>query len=157
MSNESETPRSSRRQFCMRAISVAALAPIIEACSGGGNPNGPSGNVPQLPVINGTLSNNTVSITVDANSPLNAVPSAALVNYGNGALLVARTSQSNFNAMSAICTHQTCTITGYANGEFVCPCHGSTYSTTGQVLGGPAPRSLQPFNTSFANNVLTIG
>ena len=156
MPKDSETPRSTRRQFCLRAISAAALAPLIDACSGG-NPSGPSGNVPQLPVISATLANSKVAITVDASSPLNAVPSAALVNYGSGALLVARTSQSTFNAMSAICTHQTCTITGFANNEFVCPCHGSTYDTSGHRLGGPAPANLPTVNATFANNVLTLG
>jgi isorenieratene synthase len=59
-------------------------------------------------------------------------------------------------ALSAICTHQTCTITGFGNGQFVCPCHGSTFNTSGQVLGGPAPRDLFQFPTQFVNGVLTI-
>lgn len=156
---KSET--STRRQFCLRAISVAALAPILDACAGGGgNPAAPGGggSIPQLSVINASVAgNNTIAITIDASSPLNAVPSAALVNYGSGALLVARTGQSTFNAMGATCTHQACTITGYANNEFVCPCHGSTFSTSGQVLGGPAPQSLPTVAANFSGNTLTLG
>lgn len=155
MSKHSDTSQSTRRQFCLRAISVAALAPLADACGGG--PNGPSDAVPLLPVVNATVANNTVSITVDANSPLASVGSAALVNYGSGAVLVARTAQTTFNAMSAVCTHQTCTITGYSSGRFICPCHGSTFDTSGHVLSGPAPRSLATLNTQFANNILTIG
>ncbi len=140
----------------MRALAVTALGPLVEAACGG-NPNGPSGSVPQLPVVAGTLANGKVTVTIDANSPLAATGSAALVNYGSGAVLVARTGQSTFNAMGSVCTHQNCTITGYASGQFVCPCHGSTFDTSGHRLGGPAPSNLPTVATSFANNVLTIG
>lgn len=156
MSNTPDTPGSTRRQFCLRALSIAALVPLAEACGGAGNPNGPSGAVPQLPVINATVANNAVAITIDASSPLASVGGAALVNYGTGALLVARVAQGSFNAMSATCTHQTCTITGYSSGRFVCPCHGSTFDTSGHVLGGPAPRPLPTLTAQFNNNVLTI-
>ncbi len=159
MSNKQETAGSTRRQFCLQALSVAALVPLVEACAGGGNPNGPSGNVPQLPVVNGTLANSKVTVTVDSSSPLNSVGGAALVNYGSGALLVAHVAAGTFNAMSSTCTHQTCTITGYSGGTFVCPCHGSTFNTSGQRTGGPAPSNLPTVNASFnsSTNVLTIG
>ncbi len=44
---------------------------------------------------------------------------------------------------SPLCPHLGC---GYrwdeAAKEFKCPCHGSVFSITGQVLAGPAPRPL---------------
>lgn len=44
-------------------------------------------------------------------------------------------------ALSPICTHQGCTVD--LQGELlVCPCHGSTYDRSGQVLRGPAERPL---------------
>lgn len=55
-----------------------------------------------------------------------------------------RPSSSTVAAFSAVCTHAGCTV-GYdaGAGEFVCPCHGGTYSaTTGAVLGGPPPAPL---------------
>ena len=39
---------------------------------------------------------------------------------------------------------------------YVCPCHGSQYSTSGAVLNGPATQPLRQFATQFTNNVLTI-
>jgi Rieske Fe-S protein len=69
---------------------------------------------------------------------------------------VARTSDSGFTALTAICTHQACTITGFASQEYVCPCHGSRFGLNGGVLSGPAPRALRSFATRFANGVLTI-
>lgn len=45
-------------------------------------------------------------------------------------------------ALSALCTHLGCTVR-WENGAFACPCHGSTYDSSGQVTRGPAPMPLQ--------------
>lgn len=61
---------------------------------------------------------------------------------GNPAWLVHETS-GDFRAFSAVCTHAGCVV-DISGGEFVCPCHGGSYSvTSGQVLGGPPPQPLQ--------------
>jgi len=59
-------------------------------------------------------------------------------------------------AVDAICSHESCTVTGADGNIYVCPCHGSRYSRTGQVLEGPAKASLRQFNTTFADGVVTI-
>jgi Rieske Fe-S protein len=100
--------------------------------------------------------------TVLAQSLLNESPglpgveTRRVVESPNTAILVTRTSDTTFTALSAICTHQACTITVYASGTFVCPCHGSQFSTSGQVLSGPAFAVLPRYNTQFTNGVLTI-
>jgi len=146
-----------RRQFCGQAVSLAlvsgALGTILDGCSS--SPTSPS-NASQLPVANGTSANGGVTVAVDSSSPLSSVGSMALVQSPAGDFLVAHTAQSSFVALSAICTHQTCVITGFASQTYVCPCHGSTFDISGRVLGGPAPASLRQFQTAFAGNVLTI-
>jgi len=107
-------------------------------------------------VINGAVANGSVAITIDSASPLAAVGSAALVQTSSGFLLVAHTGQDAFIALNGMCTHQACTITGFGNGTYVCPCHGSQFSTSGQVTSGPASTNLRQHQTQFANNVLTI-
>jgi cytochrome b6-f complex iron-sulfur subunit len=147
-----------RREFCVhacQAASLAALGGILPGC-GSSNPTGASGNVPQLTTVNGSVANGAVTVTVDAASPLNNVGGAALVQSSVGNFLVSRTGQSTFVALTAICTHEQCTVTGFQNSQYVCPCHGSQYSTTGAVVMGPATRALQQFSTQFASPTLTI-
>ncbi len=75
---------------------------------------------------------------------------------GAGSFLVSRTAQDTFVVLTAICTHEQCEVTGFQNQRYVCPCHGSEYTTSGSVTKGPAPLGLRQFQNRFANNVLTI-
>jgi Rieske Fe-S protein len=149
----------SRRVFCAQACqatSCLALAALAEACGGSGGGSGPS-NIAQLTTVNGATSGTMVQVQIDSSSPLAPVGGAALVRSSTGLFLVARTGDQTFTALTSTCTHETCTITGFDGTNYVCPCHGSRFTTSGRVVNGPAPASLRTFNTSFANNVLTIG
>lgn len=153
---DSKVCGSTRREFCAQAAGLAALGgafTILQGC--GGSPTSPS-NAPALPVVAGARVTGGVTVPVDGSSPLAAVGSAALVQVSGGNYLVARTGASAFVALAAICTHQTCTITGFASQTYVCPCHGSTFDVNGRVLAGPAPTALHQYATQFANGVLTI-
>lgn len=154
------TNMQTRREFCLRSCQAAslaifgsALATLLESC-GSDNPVDSSGG--NIARIQASIVNGTITLTVDANSPLAAVGSAALVQASNSSLLVARTAQDAFTAVTAICTHQACTITGYNNQIYTCPCHGSQFNTNGRVARGPATSALRTFQTQFANNQLII-
>ena len=140
-------------QAC-QAASLAALGALLPGCSG--SPSSPSSSAPALPTVNGSVSSGAVTVNVDASSPLATVGGAALVQSASGTFLVSQTAQGTFVALTAICTHEQCTVTGFQSSRYVCPCHGSQYSTSGTVVQGPATRALQQFATRFANNVLTI-
>jgi cytochrome b6-f complex iron-sulfur subunit len=151
-----ESPTSTRREFCMRscqALSLLSLGAVLESC--GGSPTSP-GSAPQLPSVTGTLVGRTLTINVDANSPLATVGGAAMVSVSTGLYLVARTSQTAVTTVTAACTHDRCDVTGFANNVYVCPCHGSQFNTSGAVVQGPAPSALRQYPTTFANNVATI-
>lgn len=156
-----DTPKTSRREFCAHAISLATVASLVEGCGSKGNPAGPGGGgggggtAPSLATVNGTVAGSTVTVNVGGTA-LASVGNAALVQAGSNSILVARTAQESFNALTAICTHEQCVVTGFQSGAFVCPCHGSQFSTSGAVQQGPATRPLQQFNTQFTNNVLRI-
>lgn len=150
-----------RREFCVRACQAvsalafgAAMGNVLQSCASDDPLSSGSQNLPQ---IQATAVNGTITLTIDGNSPLAAVGSAAQVQYSGGtALLVARTSQDAFTALTAICTHQQCTIGGYGGQIYTCPCHGSQFNTNGQVTRGPATSALRKFQTQFANGQLAI-
>lgn len=157
--NQTEDPRfsaSTRREFCVRtchAVSLLTLGTAFQAC--GGSSTSPS-SAPALPSVSGTLVNRNLSITIDASSPLAAVGGAATVQASTGTYLIARTAQSAFTALTAVCTHEGCAVSGFANSVYVCPCHGSEFNMSGGVVQGPAASPLRQFPTTFAGNVVTI-
>jgi cytochrome b6-f complex iron-sulfur subunit len=149
------TPKTTRRTFCTHAVSFIAIGSLIEGC---GSPTSSSSgsSLPTMPVLNGNSGSGVVTVSVDGSSPLATVGNAALVQASSGNFLVSRTSQDSFTVVTATCTHEGCTITKYQSGTYGCPCHGSTFSTTGTVQSGPASRSLRQFSSTFANSVLMI-
>jgi cytochrome b6-f complex iron-sulfur subunit len=80
-----------------------------------------------------------------------------------GALLVTRpAANANPVALSAVCTHQQCTVQpapAGAPGAFTlyCPCHGSAFDLTGNVTHDPATIPLPTFPVEVdASGIVTI-
>jgi nitrite reductase/ring-hydroxylating ferredoxin subunit len=150
-----------RRDFCLaacQALSLGAIAATLQACGGGGNPNEPSGgnNVPALPSLNATVTNGAATLSVDGTA-LASAGGAALVTSGLGTMLVVRNDATTISAFTATCTHQQCTVNGFTEGVFQCPCHGSRYNaSSGSVVRGPATQPLRKFTATLANGVVSI-
>jgi menaquinol-cytochrome c reductase iron-sulfur subunit len=68
------------------------------------------------------------------------------------AIWAIKQSDGQVTAYSPMCTHLGCGYT-WDRGEkhFKCPCHGSVFDTAGQVLAGPAPRSLDRLPSKVEN------
>jgi Rieske Fe-S protein len=60
-------------------------------------------------------------------------------------------------ALSAECPHLGCKV-GYDKSakKFACPCHDSAFTATGERLGGPAPRSLDPLETRVVDGEVEV-
>ena len=81
-------------------------------------------------------------------------PSLALtsdVPVGGGKILadkkivITQPRAGSFEAFTAICTHQGCTVSDVSGGTVNCPCHGSRFSiANGSVVTGPAASALAP-------------
>ena len=73
------------------------------------------------------------------------------------AIWAMKQSDGQVTAYSPMCPHLGC---GYAwdRGEkhFKCPCHGSVFDASGQVLGGPAPRPLDRLPSKVENGRLFV-
>ena len=125
---------------------VLVLAPsVLESCSKS-NAMNPGSNPPPA------VSNINLDLSLAENSALSSTGSSKIVQN----ILIINTG-TGIVALSAICTHQGCTV-GYNSGkaDIECPCHGSVFSTSGSVLVGPASSPLRSYAVTQDGTVLTI-
>ena len=123
-------------------------------------PPPPAGVVVSLPLVDSVEIPGGFRIGVTGGSPLAEVWGSArtlatydgIVRY----VLLMRTGDSAFSALSATCTHEGCLVSGVDRPIFVCPCHGSRYDHTGAVVKGPAPAALPRYGTEYADGVLVV-
>jgi cytochrome b6-f complex iron-sulfur subunit len=72
-------------------------------------------------------------------------------------LFIQKKGDNNFEAVLMLCTHKQCEL-NHAGSVLVCPCHGSEFSLSGQVLSPPAETSLEKYKvrTEGENLVITL-
>ena len=127
-----------RRTFCGCALAATALA-----CGGGGG-----GGANPAP----TPSGGTLKTTTDTKTIFLSQPSGTIRDYRNlGNFWLVRDAGGIY-AMTAICTHQGCTVSGWNGSAFPCPCHGSQYDLNGAVVQGPATLPLNHFEVTVDGN-----
>ena len=62
-----------------------------------------------------------------------------------------------FLALSRTCTHLGCSVPWIEKEmKFACPCHGSAFDITGNVLDAPAPRALDIYPISIENKIVKV-
>ncbi|OCX50248.1 hypothetical protein BEL04_23345 [Mucilaginibacter sp. PPCGB 2223] len=142
-----------RQEFLSKlGIGVAAVCVGCAFASCSKSNNGPSSSGGNAPAPgSGTV------FTADLNTELTSVGQNKV---SNGVILVriaAGNVASSFTAVQVACTHEGTAI-NYNTGQgiFICPNHGSEFSTNGSVLLGPAAANLQKYNVSIAGNILTV-
>ena len=131
---------------------------MFAGCGGGDgvdSPTSPGSRAVELGVSPGRYTGSGVEVDV-AGSALAGIGGAVLVESIAGVFLLARTAETTFSAIDAVCSHQSCTVNGADGSVYVCGCHGSRYDRNGRVLGGPATAALRQFRTTFASSVVTI-
>lgn len=97
------------------------------------------------------------NFTIDLSSNLLAVGSSIV----QGGVIVVRlatgNTSSSFTAVQVACTHEGTSINWNASkNNFLCPNHGSTFSTNGAVTLGPAASNLKVYNVSISGTTMTI-
>ena len=92
---------------------------------------------------------------------LNHADFAALKTVGGfaykGEIIIIRSSDIQYLALSKVCTHEGCTVEyTHDNTELICGCHQSKFTTTGSVTSGPAPTSLKKYSATVVGDTLKI-
>ena len=101
----------------------------------------------------------TVDLSLSENSALLVVGGALALGSNvidSKGILLYRQSDTNVLAFSRNCTHNSCTIDSFQNGTSTCPCHGSQFNTSGNVVVGPAVNPLTQYSAAIADNIVTI-
>lgn len=90
-----------------------------------------------------TLAKRVAVLPEDAEATL-TIPLTAgnWIRFHDRAIVIAEAER--LAVFSSTCPHLGCRINQAEGSELVCPCHGSRFSTRGEVLRGPAKRGLQP-------------
>lgn len=128
---------------------VAVCAVCMGACS-------KSSSTSATPGAGGTGPVN-VNFTVDLNSNLTTIGSSMVQSGVIIVRLAAGNTPGSFTAVQVACTHEGTSINfNQAANKFICPNHGSTFSTTGAVTLGPAGSSLKAYNITINGSVMTI-
>jgi cytochrome b6-f complex iron-sulfur subunit len=136
-----------RREFLgtLTGPVVAACAVCMGACSkSAGGSGGTGGGV-------------NANFTVDLTTNLTALGSSLIQNGVIIVRLAAANVPASFTAVQVACTHEGTSINYNANGNnFVCPNHGSTFTTAGTVTVGPATNSLKQYNIAISGTTMTV-
>lgn len=71
---------------------------------------------------------------------------------------VLKSADGNLTAFSPLCTHLGCAYQWAPTRRvFSCPCHGSTFSPTGEVITGPAARPLDRYEVKRVGENVWLG
>jgi Rieske Fe-S protein len=101
----------------------------------------------------------TLTLTF-AEFPQLTMPGGSVCGQPAGAsnpLTVVRVDASTVIALDSKCTHLGCTVAwNAANGDFECPCHGSTFGSDGRVKVGPATLPLTSYSVAVNSDSVVI-
>lgn len=137
------------RRALLRGLGIAATGLVVLAgCQTGGS------SVGNVKTCGGQT---CIDLADSANAALTTVGGSLLVMLGGDTVMLIRQDDTTVVAVSAICTHQGCTVDYVAGSNTLqCPCHGARFGTDGHVIGGPTNRALRRYSATLAQNVVTI-
>jgi cytochrome b6-f complex iron-sulfur subunit len=137
--------RGVHRRTFLSVVAAAAVLAVLDGCttSPGGMFTGAFGG--------------PFTVTLANFSALAAAGGVARVDGGTGApTALYRSGASTFIALSMICPHAGFAPIDITSGGFQCPAHGSSFSRSGALVGGPAPTGLTSFATTYDATAGTV-
>jgi cytochrome b6-f complex iron-sulfur subunit len=80
-----------------------------------------------------------------------------ILRFGTRPALLLMTAEGEYRALSAVCTHLSCTVQ-YRNDlhEIWCACHNGLYDLNGRNISGPPPRPLVVFQVHVRGDEIVV-
>ena len=83
--------------------------------------------------------------------------SGKIFAFGSRPALLVRTTEGEYRALSATCTHLNCTVQYRSElGQVWCACHNGLYDLNGRNISGPPPRPLQPYEVHIRGDEIIV-
>ncbi|TKJ37975.1 plastoquinol--plastocyanin reductase [candidate division LCP-89 bacterium B3_LCP] len=80
-----------------------------------------------------------------------------LFKFGRQPGLLIRTSEGEFKAFIATCTHLDCTVQYRSDMKIIwCACHNGQYDLNGLNVAGPPPRPLTPLEVHIKDDAIFV-
>lgn len=77
--------------------------------------------------------------------------------FGSQPAILIRTSDGQYRAFSAVCTHLSCTVQYRSDTHRVwCPCHNGIYDLKGRNVSGPPPRPLEAYEVHVQGEDIVV-
>jgi len=97
---------------------------------------------------------NSVKAGVASEFPLN---SSKIVKFGRIPVILVKSDEGKFIALSATCTHLDCIVQYKKDTKQVwCACHNGIYDLRGRNVSGPPPRALDNYDVKVINDEIII-
>jgi Rieske Fe-S protein len=83
--------------------------------------------------------------------------SAKIFRFGSRPGLLIETGDGEYRAMSATCTHLSCTVQYRSDTKQVwCACHNGLYDLVGRNVSGPPPRPLEAYDVHVRGEEIVV-
>ncbi len=159
LSGSADVPDMGRRQFMnlltfgtITGTALGALYPVVKYFippSSGGT----GGGITAKDALGNDI---VVSKFVDTHNPGDRTLAQGLKGDPTYIVLDANKEIASYG-INAVCTHLGCVVPwNAAENKFMCPCHGSQYDSTGKVVRGPAPLSLELVHATTTDDKLAF-
>ena len=81
-----------------------------------------------------------------------------IVRFGTRPVLLLMTGEGEYRALSAVCTHLSCTVQYRSDlHQIWCACHNGLYDLNGRNVSGPPPRPLQTYQVHVRGDEIVVG
>lgn len=142
------------RRIVFQGLSALGVAAVLAGC-GGDDESAPSPSTPSSEDTSASRSEpgkgpsgkskQSKKPAADALATTDEIPVGGGIVLTDERIVITQPSQGEFQAFSAVCTHQGQTVGEVKDNTITCNFHGSQYdAATGDVTNGPATAGLDP-------------